>query len=599
MWIESMRELCQPDAIHWCDGSQKEYEAFLDQLVVEGKGLKLNPKKRPGSYAFFSDPSDVARTENRTFIASINKDDAGPTNNWEDPQKLKAILTDKFSGSMKGRVMYIMPFMMGPFNSPLSKIGIQITDSLYVVVHMYLMTRMGTHVLQVLADGGSFVPCLHSMGYPLTDGKKDLPWPCAPIEEKYIAHFPEERMIWSYGSGYGGNALLGKKCLALRIASAIARDEGWLAEHMLILKITNPEGRFKYVLGAFPSSCGKTNLAMMVPTIPDWKVETIGDDIAWLWLKEDGRLYAINPEFGFFGIVKNTSYKSNLNAMMTMRENALFTNVAITDDLDAYWEGLDGPVPQHLIDWKGRDWTPEMTTPPSHPNARFTVRTSQSPVLAKEWNDPEGVPISAILLGGRRPNTVPLVHESLGWRHGVFMGSILGSEITSATISDRQGEVRRDPFAMLPFIGYHVGDYLQHWLDVGARSNYAFLPNIYYVNWFLKDEHGDFLWPGFGHNSRVLKWIFQRCDHAIGANLTPIGYVPNPEDIDITGTRLRPESMEKLTRVDIDAWLNEVESIKAFYQTIGDKLPVDLANELEKLEKRLHYHQKKSQLSEF
>jgi len=598
-WVEEMAAVCQPDRIYWCDGTEGEYNRFLAELVTTGKGVRLNENKRPGSYAFFSHPSDVARTENRTFIASTRQDAAGPTNNWVDPQELKKTLTKKFSGSMKGRVMYVMPFRMGPKGAPISKIGVQLTDSLYVVVHMYIMTRMGTSILDEISDEDSYVPCLHSIGYPLSEGQEDPSWPCAPIEEKYIAHFPEERMIWSYGSGYGGNALLGKKCLALRIASAIARDEGWLAEHMLILKITNPEGKSKYMLGAFPSSCGKTNLAMMVPTLPGWKVETLGDDIAWLWLKDDGHLYAINPENGFFGIVKNTSYTSNLNAMMAMRKNTLFTNVALTDDGDVYWEGSDGPVPNHLIDWHYKDWTPSNNEVPSHPNARFTAPTTNSPVLAPEWDDPNGVPISAILLGGRRANTIPLVHESLGWNHGVFMGSIMGSEITSATISDHIGEVRRDPFAMLPFTGYHIGDYLAHWIEMGKKSNYAYLPNIYYVNWFQKGEDGDFLWPGFGHNSRVLKWIFARCDHAVGADLTPIGYVPKAEDLDVRGVPLIPDALQRLTKVDLELWIKEAESIRQFYETIGAKLPKELKNELEKLEKRLSYHILQSKLDDF
>jgi len=598
-WVKEMASLCQADRVHWCAGTKEEYQSFLDELVRTGKGLKLNEQKRPGSYAFFSHPSDVARTENRTFIASVKEEDAGPTNNWVDPNELKKTMTVKFAGSMKGRTLYVMPFRMGPKDAPLAKIGVQLTDSLYVVTHMYIMTRMGKPILDEITDDQEFVPCLHSVGYPLEAGQEDPNWPCAPIEEKYIAHFPEERMIWSYGSGYGGNALLGKKCLALRIASAIARDEGWLAEHMLILKITNPEGKSKYMLGAFPSSCGKTNLAMMVPTLPGWKIETLGDDIAWLWLKEDGHLYAINPENGFFGIVKNTSYKSNLNAMMAMRKDTLFTNVAITDDGDVYWEGTDGPVPNHLIDWKNRDWTPIEKDPPSHPNARFTAPTTNSPVLAPEWENPAGVPISAILLGGRRANTIPLVHESLGWNHGIFMGSIMGSEITSATISDRIGEVRRDPFAMLPFIGYHVGDYLAHWIEVGRRSNYAFLPNIYYVNWFQKDGVGDFAWPGFGHNSRVLKWIVERCDHTVGANLTPIGYVPKIEDLDVRGVPLKPGALEQLTKVDLELWIQEADSIRAFYRTIGEKLPHELDNELHKLEKRLSYHLQQAKLDDF
>jgi len=586
-WVEEMRVLCQPDKVYWCTGTEAEYQGFITQLVAEGKAIKLNPVKRPKSYAFFSDPSDVARTENRTFIASVRKEDAGPTNNWADPKEMKKILKDSFRGSMRGRTMYVIPFMMGPFGSPLSKIGVELTDSLYVVVNMRLMTRMGTKVLKALEKAKSYVPCLHSVGYPLDPGQKDIMWPCAPIEKKYIVHFPEERSIWSFGSGYGGNALLGKKCLALRIASVIARDEGWMAEHMLILKITNPEGQYKYIAGAFPSACGKTNLAMLIPTLPGWKVQTVGDDIAWMMLKPDGRLYAINPESGFFGVAKGTSYASNPNAMKAIAKNTLFTNVALTDDKDVWWEGIDGLTPSHLIDWRQKDWTTNEKTPAAHPNSRFTVSTKQCPVLAPEWENPEGVPISAILVGGRRPTTIPLIHESLNWNHGVFMGSIMGSEITAATISDQIGQVRRDPFAMLPFIGYHVGDYLKHWIDIGAKSDDAHLPKIYYVNWFRKDDTGDFLWPGFGDNSRVLKWIFERCDHKVGATSTPIGNVPNPKDLDVRGLRLKTDALKELTAVDIDAWLSEVAGIRDYYKTIGEKLPMQMTHELDNLEKRL------------
>ena len=593
-WVEEMRVLCQPENVLWCNGSEAEYQRFLKQLVAEGKAVPLNPKKRPNSYAFFSDPSDVARTENRTFIASAKIEDAGPTNNWFDPVAAKNTLTESFRGSMKGRTMYVIPFMMGPFGSPLSKIGVQLTDSLYVVVNMRLMTRMGTPVLKELEKVKSFVKCLHSVGYPLEPGQKDIPWPCAPIEKKYIVHFPEERMIWSFGSGYGGNALLGKKCLALRIASVIARDEGWMAEHMLILKITNPEGRYKYITGAFPSACGKTNLAMLVPTLPGWKVETVGDDIAWMRLNKDGRLYAINPEYGFFGVAKGTSYSSNPNAMTAIAKNTLFTNVALTDDQDVWWEGIDGPVPSHLIDWQQKDWTPKEKTPAAHPNSRFTVSTKQCPVLAPEWENPEGVPISAILVGGRRPTTIPLVHESLSWNHGVFMGSIMGSEITAATISDQIGQVRRDPFAMLPFIGYHVGDYLQHWISIGTKFGEARLPKIYYVNWFRKDAKGDFLWPGFGDNSRVLKWIFERCDDKIGAISTPIGNLPNPKDLDVSGLHLKTDALNELTNVDIDAWLLEVSGIREYYEEIGEKLPKEIMKELNSLEARLLLRKKHS-----
>ena len=588
-WVNDMAKLCQPDRIHWVDGSDQENEDFLNELVSQNKALKLNPEKKPNSYAFFSDPMDVARVEERTFIASPKEEDAGPTNNWRDPVELKETMLKHYKGCMRGRTMYVIPFMMGPFGSPLSKIGIELTDSLYVVTNMRIMTRVGTKVLEELKSGKSFVPCLHSVGYPLTEGMEDVEWPAAPIEHKFISHFPEDKMIWSYGSGYGGNALLGKKCLALRIATVIAREEHWMAEHMLILKLTNPEGKVKYITGAFPSACGKTNLSMLVPTLPGWKVETIGDDIAWLWFKEDGKLYAINPEAGFFGVAKGTSYKSNPNAMKAIQKNTIFTNVAITDDQDVWWEDIDGEVPEHLMDWQKKDWHKGQNTPAAHPNSRFTVSASQSPVIAPEWENPEGVPISAILVGGRRPNTIPLVHESMSWNHGVFMGSMMGSEITAAALSNKIGMVRRDPFAMLPFIGYHVGDYLKHWLDMGKMSSYAILPRFFYVNWFKKDENGKFMWPGFGENSRILKWIFERCDETVPAELTPIGYVPKIETLDLEGLDLPRETMEKLLEVDEDLWREETKSIKSFYDTIGDKLPNALKNELIKLKQRLNY----------
>ncbi len=588
-WVREMAALCEPDDIYWCDGSDEEYERMIKGLVHEGKAIPLNPNKRPQSYAFFSDPSDVARVEDRTFIASLNQRDAGPTNNWIEPHQLKETMLKLYKGSMKGRIMYVVPYMMGPYGSPMSKIGIELTDSAYVACNMRIMTRMGRDVLKELERVGSFVPCLHSVGYPLEKGQEDLAWPSAPIEKKYIAHFPEERLIWSYGSGYGGNALLGKKCLALRIASVLARDEMWMAEHMLILKITNPEGRSKYILGAFPSACGKTNLSMLVPTLPGWKVETVGDDIAWIWMKEDGRLYAINPEAGFFGVAKGTSYDSNPNAMMSIRKNTIFTNVALTDDGDVWWEGIDGPTPDHLIDWKKEDWTPNKKTPAAHPNCRFTVPAKQCPVIADEWENPEGVLVSAILVGGRRPTTIPLVHEALSWSHGVMMGSMMGSEITAATISNQIGQVRRDPFAMLPFIGYHVGDYLNHWLDMGKRTNEALLPKIYYVNWFRKDDQGDYLWPGFGHNSRILKWIFERSDGVAHAKLTPIGYLPTEDALDLRGVPMKAHALDELLEVNHDAWLDEVKSIRVYYQTIGDKLPKKLHEELDKLESRLVY----------
>jgi phosphoenolpyruvate carboxykinase (GTP) len=586
-WVNEMEGLCKPDSVHWADGSQAEYDKMLEIMLEAGLAIKLNQEKKPGCYLFRSHPSDVARAEKRTFIASKNKEDAGPTNNWIDPVELKATMTKLYDGCMKGRVMYVIPFSMGPSGSNIAKIGVEITDSPYVMINMKLMTRVGTAVLDALGDG-EFVKCLHSVGKPLAPGEKDDGWPCVPnVDEKYISHFPEERTIWSYGSGYGGNALLGKKCFALRIAGVQARDEGWLAEHMLILKLTEPDGAVHFVCGAFPSACGKTNLAMLEPTIPGWKVETVGDDISWMKFGADGRLYAINPEAGFFGVVPGTSMESNPNAMKQIQSNTIYTNVALTDDGDVWWEGSGIPAPAHAIDWKGNDWTPDSGEVAAHPNARFTTPASQCPVIAPEWEDPAGVPISAILIGGRRKTTIPLVNESRDWNHGIFLGSLMGSEITTADITDKVGQVRRDPFAMLPFIGYHVGDYLQHWFNIGKKTTPDKLPKIYFVNWFRKGEDGHFMWPGYGDNSRVLKWICERLEGKADAIETAIGNLPTKGAIDISGVKVSAEDLEHILEVDTEAGWAEVESIRENYVSDGDRLPAGLVAELDKLEAKL------------